>query len=222
MLIHRLLRFFLHHLYHGLAFTYDLVAALVSFGQWNEWILSVLPFIEGTRILELGHGPGHLQRILRDPSTSLRAGLGWIAVGLDESAQMGRVARRRLVRAGHAQPNLTRGLGQALPFRAETFDSLVATFPTEYILEARTLSEAQRVLRNGGRLIVLPAAWPGNPLLKWLYRVTGESPSEALEIVKAKWSQPFVRAGFEVKVEILEVKSSLLLILLAQKCTEKS
>ncbi len=212
-MIPRLLRFFFHHLYHGLAFTYDLVAALVSFGQWNKWILTVLPFIEGTRVLELGHGPGHLQRTLWDH--------GVAAVGLDESAQMGLLARQRLTRAGHAQPNLTRGLGQSLPFPTETFDSLVATFPAEYIFDARTLSDAYRVLRNGGRLIVLPVAWPKNRFLTWLYRVTNEAPSEALNVVKAKMGQPLVRAGFEVRIEILAVKSSVLLILIAEKHTEK-
>lgn len=212
-MIPRLLRLFFHHLYHGLAFTYDLVAALVSFGQWNEWILTVLPFIEGTHVLELGHGPGHLQRTLWDH--------GVVAVGLDESAQMGLLARQRLIRAGHAQPNLTRGLGQSLPFPTETFDSLVATFPAEYIFDARTLSEAYRVLRNGGRLIVLPVAWPKNRFLTWLYRVTNEAPSEALNVVKAKMGQPLVRAGFEVRIEILAVKSSVLLLLIAEKHTEK-
>lgn len=211
-LIARLLTFFFYHLYHSLAFAYDAVAAVVSFGQWVEWTKATLPFIQGTRLLELGHGPGHLQRIF--PT------LGLFAVGLDESAQMGRLARRRLVRAGHAHPNLARGLGQSLPFPAETFDSLIATFPAPYIIEAQPLSEARRVLRNGGRLIVLPAAWPKNRLLHWLYRVTGESPSEALNVVKTKIGQPFVRAGFEVSVETLEVKSSVLLMVLARKLAE--
>lgn len=208
-LITQLLNFFYHHLYHGLAFAYDAVAAVVSFGQWVEWMKTTLPFIEGTRILELGHGPGHLQRHFLD--------LGLFAVGLDESSQMGRLARRRLIRAGHAQPNLTRGLGQSLPFRADAFDTIVATFPADYIFAAQTASEARRVLRNGGRLIVLPVAWPKNRFLTWLYRVTNESPSEALNVVKAKIGQPFARAGFDVSVETLEVKSSVLLIVLARK-----
>jgi ubiquinone/menaquinone biosynthesis C-methylase UbiE len=208
-MIPRILRFFFHHLYHGLAFTYDLVAALVSFGQWNKWILTVLPFIEGTRVLELGHGPGHLQRILRER--------GLATIGLDESAQMGRLARRRLLHAGDKSFQLIRGIGQALPFAAETFDSLVATFPAEYIFEAQTAAEAWRTLKNGGRLIVLPVAWPKNRFLTWLYRVTNEAPSEALNIVKAKMGQPFSRAGFEVKVEVLEVKSSVLLFVICDK-----
>ena len=59
-LIQRFMRFFFHLLYHPFAFTYDLVAATVSFGDWKNWVYSILPFINGTRILELGHGPGHL------------------------------------------------------------------------------------------------------------------------------------------------------------------
>jgi len=219
-LIARLLDFFFHHLYHGLAFTYDPVAWIVSFGHWIEWTKTTLPFIEGTRILELGHGPGHLQRLLLDPSTSLRAGPGLFAVGLDESPQMGRLAHRRLVRAGW-RPNLMRGLGQSLPFRDGAFDSIIATFPAPYIVEPQTLSEARRVLRNGGRLIVLLAAWPKNRLLHWLYSVTGESPSESLAIVKARIVQPFVHAGFDVSAETLEVKSSVLLLVLARKLVEE-
>ncbi len=235
-LIARLLRVYFDWLYHGLAFTYDLTAWTISFGQWSNWIKAVVPFIEGTRVLELGHGPGHLQRLLRDRATtnfSTRTATSpdvaqsretldseaqsFFAFGLDESPQMGRLARRRLLRAGHAQANLTRGLAQALPFPTEAFDTIVATFPAEYIFEAQTASEARRVLRNGGRLIVMPVAWPKNRFLGWLYRVTHEAPSEALNVVKAKISQPFINAGFETRIELHDVKSSGLLIVLARK-----
>lgn len=212
-LIARFLEFFFHHLYHGLAFTYDLVAWMVSFGHWIEWTKTVIPHIRGTRLLELGHGPGHLQRILRD--------LGLGAFGLDESSQMSCLARRRLLQSGYAHPNLTRGLGQALPFAAESFDSIVATFPAPYIAEAQTLSEARRVLRNGGRLIVLPAAWPKNRILRWLYQVTGESPAEGADILKEKVIALLSRAGFEAHVESLDLKSSELLLILAQKTAEE-
>lgn len=208
-LITRLLAFFFHHLYHSLAFTYDAVAWIVSFGRWIEWTKTVVPYVGGTRVLELGHGPGHLQRLFLD--------LGLCAVGLDESLQMGRLARRRLLRSGCTQPNLTRGLGQSLPFPAQTFDSVVATFPADYIFAAQAVSEARRVLRNGGRLIVLPVAWPKNRFLSWLYRVTNESPSEAVNVVKSKIGQPFARAGFDVRVEMLEMKSSALILIVATK-----
>ncbi|HET9909959.1 MAG TPA: methyltransferase domain-containing protein [Anaerolineales bacterium] len=199
------LRYFFKLLYHQFAFAYDLVAASVSFNRWKEWVKSVIPLIDGNRILEIGHGPGHLHRALLDR--------GLFAVGIDESKQMGRLAKRR---AG-STARLTRGLAQHLPFPSESFDTVISTFPAEYINDPRTLAEVKRCLRSSGRFIILPVAWPKNPFLEWLFRVTGESPSEALELVKAKFREPFAKAGFSTKVETLDVKSSILLIIVATK-----
>ncbi|MEK6750902.1 MAG: methyltransferase domain-containing protein [Chloroflexota bacterium] len=204
-LFQRFMRFFYHLLYHPFAFTYDLVAAAVSFGKWKDWVFCILPFINGTRILELGHGPGHLQRLLLDR--------GLVAVAIDESTQMATLAKRRL----GPSHQLTRALAQALPFQSEAFDTLVATFPSEYIFDLHTFSEAHRVLRNRGRFIVLLAAWPKNPFLAWLFKVTGESPSEAEESIKSKTKERLADTEFNLEVEIVEVKSSKLLIVVATK-----
>jgi ubiquinone/menaquinone biosynthesis C-methylase UbiE len=205
MFIHRFLRIFFHLLYHPFAFTYDFVAAAVSFGRWNEWVLNVLPFIEGNSILELGHGPGHLQNTLNQR--------GFRAVGLDESPQMGRIAKRRLGPAS----KLTRGQAQTLPFRDESFQTILSTFPSEYILDQRTLKEARRCLSGGGRLVVLPIGWPRNPFLKWLYRVSGESPAKLSETLKLGIKQPFSNAGFHTEIRMIEVKSGSLLIVIAER-----
>lgn len=209
-----LLRFIFHLLYHPFAWTYDLVSATVSLGRWQDWVRTVVPFIKGTRVLELGHGPGHLQRLLLNR--------GVLAVGLDESRQMGRLAKRRLSDSGYTQFSLSRGLAQAIPFPAETFDTVLSTFPSNYIFEPSTLMEVDRTLKNGGRFIVLPVAWiTGNKLMEryaaGLFRVTGQAPSEPVEIVIERLKQPFMEAGFEVKIEQVEVKSSLVLIVIAEK-----
>jgi ubiquinone/menaquinone biosynthesis C-methylase UbiE len=204
-LFQRFMRVFFNLLYHPFAFTYDLVAAAVSFGQWKNWVFSVLPFIEGTRILELGHGPGHLQRTLLDH--------GLVAVAIDESAPMGRLAKSRL---GNSH-RLTRALTQKIPFAADSFDSVVSTFPSDYIFDTQTLSEAHRVLRSSGRLIVLLAAWPRNPLIAWLFKVTGQSPSDAYEVIKSKIEEALVPLDFNSEVQIVEVKSGNLLVVIASK-----
>ena len=199
------LRIFFKLLYHQLAFAYDLVAASVSFNRWKDWVKSVIPLIKGDQILEIGHGPGHLHRVLLDR--------GLFAVGIDESRQMGYLARRRERGSAH----LTRGLAQHLPFPNESFDTVISTFPADYINDPLTLAEVKRCLSDGGRFIVLPVAWPTNPFLDWLFRITGESPSEALELVKAKFREPFVKAGFKTEIQTLDVKSSMLLVIVATK-----
>lgn len=217
-----ILRLFFQLLYHQFAFTYDLVAAAVSFNRWKQWVLSVAPFIEGPRVLEMGHGPGHLQHLL------LERGLD--AVGIDESVQMGRMAKRNLHRRSlsargqfaYTQASLTRGIAQKLPFARGTFDSIVATFPTEYITEPETLAEVRRCLSPGGRLVVLPVALPRNRFLDWLFRVTHQRPTDALEVIQAKLKQPFLAAGFETQIETLDVRTGILLIVLATNAKKGS
>ena len=205
-----LLRFFFRLLYHQFAFAYDFVAATVSLGQWKNWVSSILPLLAGTRILEIGHGPGHLQRILLSRKL--------FPVAIDESAPMGRLAQRNT----NGKATLTRALAQGLPFANKSFDTIVSTFPSEYIFEQQTLSEVQRCLSDGGRFIVLPVALqrgrkPLEKVMSLLFRVTRQSPVDPLEEVKEKLRAPFVEAGFDVDVQELPIRSSLLLVILAKK-----
>jgi ubiquinone/menaquinone biosynthesis C-methylase UbiE len=160
-------------LYREMAWIYDAVAWLVSFGQWKAWGRTAIPLLVGEDILELGHGPGHLMKTLYEN--------GLRPVGLDASPQMVRIARRRLRRAGLPAPVL-RGEAQCLPFPAEAFESVVATFPTAYIVELCTLREIARVLRPGGRLVVVMGSSltgddPLTRFVEWLYRITGQRPA---------------------------------------------
>ncbi len=203
-----ILRAFFKLLYHQFAWTYDWVAAIVSLGLWQKWILSVLPYIDGVHVLELGHGPGHLQAALH------RKGIA--AIGVDESPQMGKIAYRRLTQMG-LTPRLVNGHGQLIPFVDESFHQVVATFPAEYILDKRTIEEIYRVLIPGGTAILLPLAWiTGRKLLDrlaaWLFYITGEAPSwndRALEPIK--------KMGFEAWSEFIDLESSKVLIIHMQK-----
>lgn len=164
------LRSFFRGLYNQFAWTYDLVAWVVSMGQWTAWGRTAIPHLRGHRVLELAHGPGHLLVAMA------REGLA--PVGLDLSPHMGRLAKRRLRGTGHPVP-LVRARAQALPFRDQCFDSAVATFPSDFILDPATLGDIARVLRPGGRLVVAASARlrghdPLSLFIEWLYRVTGQ------------------------------------------------
>ena len=213
-LISRFMRFFFHHFYHSFAWSYDFVAAVVSIGRWNDWTRTIIPFIQGTNILEIGPGPGYLQRILSNRGLSI--------FGLDESLQMIRLAKNRLEKADYKTINLARGLAQTLPFPDAKFDSVISTFPSEYISDSKTLSEIRRVLRDDGQFIVLPAAWIVGRKFKdraaaWLFQITGETPKNILEIVIERFIQPLEQAGFKVESKQIEIRSSIVLILIASK-----
>jgi ubiquinone/menaquinone biosynthesis C-methylase UbiE len=149
--------------YREFAWAYDTVAVAVSGGRWFAWGHAALPYLAGD-VLELGCGTGHLQRALAR------------AVGVDASPQMLAITRRRLAK-DDLPMRLVRSIAQALPFSTASFDCVAATFPSEYIADPATLAEVRRVLRPGGRLVVvLAAAFAEDGLYQrvvdLLYRVT--------------------------------------------------
>lgn len=216
-MLQRFLRFFFHLLYHTLAWAYDLVAGVVSLGRWNRWTHTVLDDLEGQRILEIGYGTGHLMKTLLER--------GYQAFGLDESRQMAVIARHRLRQSSgdNAGVPLVRAVGAAIPFPAETFDTIVATFPAPYIGATDTLAEIWRVLRHGGRLVIVLAAYhTGRSLLEraqaWVFRITGESP-QFDPALRARLLAPFEQVGFETQIEWREGKKERILLVFARKKT---
>ena len=212
--LEKFLRLFFRYLYHQFAWTYDLVAATVSGGRWNHWVKTALPYLEGSsRSLELGYGTGNLLQACADSGV-------WIA-GLDASRQMSRLAYKRLQTSGHGA-KIVNGYAHILPFPDCTFDRVAATFPTEYILDGRTLTEVRRVLKPGGALILLPAAWiEGGSIwdrfLAWLFRVTAQAPeSQAAEATRS-YAEPLAEAGFSVRSHRISTRSSSVLVLEAMK-----
>lgn len=201
----RLVRFGFRQLYTRLAWAYDAIAAGVSFGEWPEWGRCAIPFLRGRRILELAHGPGHLHLALRAQ--------GLDVVSIDLSAQMSDMARRRVEAFLRRQPQqagrglrLARADARRLPFRDAAFESVVSAFPTDFIFTPDALSEARRVLRPGGRLVIVPAATfrgsgASERALDSLYRVTGQRRREAVSP-----AQGFVAAGFSFRAAFVETR----------------
>jgi ubiquinone/menaquinone biosynthesis C-methylase UbiE len=210
--MHRLwwgfVRLFFRLLYNEFAWTYDLVAWGVSLGQWKAWGRTAISHLEGERILELAHGPGHLLVTMRARDLA--------PVGVDLSPYMGRLAKRRLNRAGLRVP-LVRARAQALPFRDGCFDSAVATFPTEFIIDPATLHETARVLTVDGRLVV--AAWVRlgerdllSRFIGWLYRITGQG-----EPLPGVGEAIIARAGFTADAVWEQVGHSQVMLVVAKK-----
>ncbi len=172
------LRFAFRLLYNQLAWTYDLVAWLVSFGQWEAWRRIATLFFQEGPVLELGYGTGGLMADM--------AARNLAAVGLDLSPYMARQARKHLLRE-RAVPRLVSGQAQHLPFPDASFANVVATFPTDFILEPQTLTSVARVLRPGGCLVIVTMGYLtgtglrrgsgrrlAGHIINWLYRITGQ------------------------------------------------
>jgi ubiquinone/menaquinone biosynthesis C-methylase UbiE len=204
------MRVFFKLLYNQMAWSYDLVADIVSVGMWKDWVRAVIPYITGPRVLEIGHGPGHLQVALHRQSQSAAADLQ--IIGLDKSQSMGRIARRRLKQQGF-QPLLVNSDAQKLPLPGRSIDQVVATFPSEYIASQHTIAEVQRVLKPGGQLVILALAWitgdrTHHRLAARLFDITGQAPPW-----DDRYLEPARAHGFESQVERVSLPNSQVLII---------
>lgn len=147
----RIIRMLFELLYHNRTL-YWLASTIPFAGQWRTWQRLVLPRIVGTDVLEVGCGIGTL---LADMMAA-----GYTCTAVERSPQMIAASRTELRRRGFrdAQDIVRQGSVQRLPFADASFDTVVSTFPTEYIYDPAALAEIARVLRPGGRLVVVLAA----------------------------------------------------------------
>ena len=207
-LIVSLVGFALHLLYTRFAWAYDLVAALVSRGRWWDWVLSAVDYLPGPMVLETGPGTGHLQRAL-----SKR---GLRSVALEPSWQM-------ILRFNRVKDSieLVNGYAQFIPFKSATFNQVVATFPTNYIIDPRSLAEIHRILAPGGLLVIIPVAWITGPtpldrFLAAIFRVTRQSVPDTTQL-EHHFTAPLQAAGFNPEVIRRQLPGSLVLIILARR-----
>ncbi len=150
----------------------------------------------GERVLEIGPGMGHGLVALAKSVGSLGR-----VYGVDLSAGMLSMARRRLTRAGALdRVALVRGDGASLPLRDGAFDALVMAFTLELFdsLEIPTvLAECRRVLAPGGRLGVVALAHAEHPsLMSRLYAWARRRWPQAIDCRPILLVSCLERAGF--------------------------
>lgn len=131
---------------------WDTIRALhVADNAVEAAILDTLGSRQFDSLLDLGTGTGRLLELL--------APLYARAVGVDASADMLAVARANLDRVGVANAQVRLGDIQHLPFPRNSFDVVTIHQVLHYLDEPeRAVAEAARVLRPGGRLLIVDFA----------------------------------------------------------------
>jgi arsenite methyltransferase len=116
-------------------------------------VLEALALRPRERVLDLGCGPGLLAAKMA-PQVGPQGEVQCI----DASESMMSLAERRC--AEYAQVRLQAGDVTALPYADASFDAAVCTQVYEYVTDLeRALSELHRVLRTGGRAVVVDTDW---------------------------------------------------------------
>jgi len=120
---------------------------------WKTWITSVIPHIEGPRVLEASFGTGYLL---------MQYAGRFDTFGIDYNEKMVSTATNNLKKKG-ITAKLEQGNVESLPYKDEMFDSIVSTMAfSGYPDEIKAMSELHRVLKKGGRLLMVDINYPAN------------------------------------------------------------
>ncbi len=143
---------------------YDLMNDLMSAGMhraWKAYTVSVADLRPGDKVLDIAAGTGDLAA-----SFARKVGSGGTVVHTDINEAMLRQGRDRLVDAGLFLPTVLCD-AESLPFASGRFDLVSVAFGLRNMThKERALAEMNRVLRPGGRLLVLEFSKVAAPLAK--------------------------------------------------------
>ena len=154
--------------FDSVADNYDLMNDLMSFGihrLWKRYAINMAGIRPGQRILDLAGGTGDLTRLM----APLTGPAGHVVLS-DINAAMLNNGRSALLDHG-ISGNVSFALANAeqLPFPDNSFDLVTIAFGLRNVTDKqRALHAMQRVLRPGGRLLVLEFSRPA-PVLKPAY-----------------------------------------------------
>lgn len=156
-------------MFDRIAHRYDLLNRLLSFGRdvaWRKQIARHLPPGTALRVLDLATGTADV--LLENSRRTGRIAWG---VGVDPSAGMLSFGRKKLRESALSGKHaLVRGDAAQLGLQSEIFDAVTIAFGIRNVDDPSAgLREMCRVLKPGGRALVLEFSLPANALFRGVY-----------------------------------------------------
>ena len=150
--------------FDSVASKYDVMNDLMSMGlhrAWKAYTVAIANLHEGQSVLDIAGGTGDLARAF-----AKKVGPKGTVVHTDINEAMLRQGRDRLLDEGTVLPAAICD-GEALPFTTGSFDLVSVAFGLRNMTHKdKALAEMNRVLKPGGRLLVLEFSKVAKPLAK--------------------------------------------------------
>lgn len=156
-------------MFDRIAHRYDLLNRLLSFGtdvRWRKRLATLLPAGGKLNVLDLATGTCDVLLTLHKECSRIERG-----VGVDMSGEMLVYGQRKVKQSGLADTfRLARGDATQLAIATDAFDAVTISFGIRNTIDvSQALREMHRILKPGGRALILEFSLPGNRLFRALY-----------------------------------------------------
>jgi demethylmenaquinone methyltransferase / 2-methoxy-6-polyprenyl-1,4-benzoquinol methylase len=159
----------LHTFYKDIYSKYDLVNRIFTFGQDKSWRKkAVAKCLENSpsKILDVCTGTGDLILEIADKADN-EVKLS----GYDFSVEMLQIAREKASKT-EAQVDFLEGNVASMPYEDNSFDAAGISFGLRNLIYQNSdadkhLGEIHRVIKKGGRFVILESSKPGNPIWRF-------------------------------------------------------
>ncbi|MBT0727195.1 class I SAM-dependent methyltransferase [Rosenbergiella australiborealis] len=145
-------------------------------------------------VLDIGCGAGH--------ASFSAAPLVKQVTAYDLSAEMLAVVERGAQNRGLTNIDTQQGVAESLPFADQQFDRVMSRYSAHHWQDVpQALREVYRVLKPGGRLIIMDIASPGAPLFDiWLQSIEVlRDPSHVRNYSPGEWLQMTTESGLRIE-----------------------
>ena len=155
--------------FHSVAAKYDIMNDLMSGGVhrlWKKYTIECSAVRPGSKVLDIAGGTGDLTLAF----SKLVGSEGQVVLA-DINSSMLNVGRDRLIDKGvGAQVQYCQANAECLPFPDDYFDCITIAFGLRNVTDKdAALRSFHRVLKPGGRVLVLEFSKPSNPVLSKVY-----------------------------------------------------
>lgn len=154
--------------FDSVASRYDVMNDLMSMGVhrlWKRFAIDLTAVRSDEKVLDLAAGTGDLALAMAG-----RLGPKGQLVLADYNGNMLTIGRDRMLDKGFQKPTYAQADAEALPFADDSFDLVTMAFGLRNVRDKdAALRSIYRVLKPGGRLLVLEFSKPKNPLLSKMY-----------------------------------------------------
>lgn len=154
---------YIRNMFAGISRRYDLLNSLLSLGKDKYWRRFAVALLPPGNILDVCSGTGDVAIEVSKKSR---------VVASDFCGEMLQLCLTKIKKHGTGNVYCIQNDAENMPFKDDAFNGTIVAFGIRNVADIRkTLFEMHRVVKQGGKVVILEFSVPENRIFRWIYHL---------------------------------------------------